>query len=74
MQNCPFRSQETKPEWDAIQLMHAQMVKTNDDYEDLQPSLKRPLNWHTNPFKFTRKRALNEKMPGDDVKYQAISV
>ena len=30
--------------------------------------------WHTNPFKLTRKQALNEKMPGDDVKYQANSV
>ena len=30
--------------------------------------------WHTNPFKLTRKQALNEKMPGDDVKYQASSV
>ena len=30
--------------------------------------------WHTNPFKLTRKRALNEKMPGDDVMYQASNV
>ena len=45
------------------------MAKTNDDDEDMQDAA-----FIKKTFNLTRKRALNEKMPGDHVKYQVSSV